>query len=528
MRVLQYTVAEKKEEPIKEAFKAGSSAKVAEKLYRVLSRKVGKMFIFSDYPTEFSNKEGKFLGYYATLGNMLVRINFLLGKSDNVHSLDVFGKDPRTPDDTLHLMGSNIIQVVDQVADYFTGDYFRYAESSTDSRLKLTEAIKYEQLMKMWIENEGNDNLPEDISKQQANIESEYQRFSEFCQDNNRKEPKHAGAFLRLLKNYVVREMGNAYNIPSIEVLSGQTEMPINTDPQATQAYNELLENEHLLKFKVLEYYVSRIAAGDPDFVGVYVYGSGGVGKSHIAKRDLKPLSETFYFTGKVKGYTGLVKFLYNHKEGEIIVMDDSMTVEDMKNSAVTNVLKLALDPEPPRRIMLQTAQESSVRVENGTAMISLTEAEMKEVHESLNENTDLIDMTSDEGMTSPNDFTFDSKMVFLTNYPKVPQALEDRCWTLEMIFSNEQVIEIIETLVEKIVPNRVPEASELFDMLGIAEVTNDDKAQVLEYMKNGGNSAIQRKTFSIRLYKRIVSLYAATKHTPMWKHFLEMEMKAL
>jgi len=525
MRRISYLSEDRK---VQEAFKAGSSASVAEKMYRILSRKVGKSFVFSSYPTEYSNKEGKFLGYYATMGNTLVRINFLLQKSDNVHSVDVFGKNPRKPDTTLHLMGFNIVQIIDQIVDYFTGDFFRYDESVSTKSKRLKEALKHSELIKMWIENEGNDQLPEDVSKQRVNIETEYQKFTEFCQDQGRKEPKHSGAFLWLISNYVKTEMGGSFKIPSIEVFSGQVEDPINTDQQASTAYDNILDNEHLLKFKVLEYYVSRVAAGDDTFSGVYVYGDGGIGKSYLAKKYLEPLPETFYMTGKVKGYLGFAKLLYNHRDDEIIVMDDSITKEDMKNSAIENILKAALDPESPRRIIIQSAQESSVSTTRDGVAISLNENEFKEyTKEILKENTDIVDFTSNEGMDSTTDFSFNSKMVFLTNYPQVPQALQDRCWALEMIFSNEQVMDIIETNIEKISPNLVPEAHELFDMLGVATLTDEDKREVINFMKTSDASGLTKRKFSIRVYKRLLSLYAATKHTPMWKHFLLMELKA-
>lgn len=534
MRKIKYLSEKQK---VEEAFKAGSSEKVAEKMYAILSRKVGKSFIFSNYPTEYSNKEGKFLGYYATLGTTLVRINFLLLKSDNVHSVDVFSKNTRKPDTTLHLMGSNIVQVIGQIADYFTGDYFRYDESTLEGRQALREALKHSELLEMYIEE--NPNLLSEVDRGRVSIEAEYQKFFQYCEDKGRKGPKAESAFLYLMKKYV-KDNGLNFNIPSIEVLSGQHEDPINTDSEAAGAFEELIENEHLLKFRTLEYYMNEMAAGNPNFSGVYVYGDGGVGKSYLAKKYLEPLPQTFYMTGKVKGYLGFAKLLFNHRENEIIVMDDSVTKEDMNNSAIENILKAALDPESPRNIKIQTAQESSVTNTRDGLIISLTESEMNEyTKQALSENTEVVDFTSPEGMDSPTDFIFDSKMVFLTNYPKIPQALQDRCWALQMIFTNEQIMDIIEVNIAKIAPDKVPEARELYLMTQFNSTTGEyeefadiegnelDTKAVVEFMRTQSMSGLVKRKYSVRIFKRLLALYLATKHTPMWKPLLKMELKA-
>jgi len=231
--------------------------------------------------------------------------------------------------------------------------------------------------------------------------------------------------------------------------------------------------------------------------------------------------------TGKIQGYTGLVSLLYKHREGEIVVLDDVVTKTDMTNSAIENILKAALDPEPPRRIKVQLAESSSYDPRTGT--FYLTEKEYKGYHKEigkLNEENEVIDMTGGSGIDDSNDFEFDSSLVFFTNYPKVPQALQDRCWALSMIFTNEQIMDIIETNVAKIAPDNVPQASELFNDLGLSAFTDDDKKKVIEFMRTQDASGLAKRKFSIRVYKRLLSLYVACRHTPMWKHFLSMELR--
>lgn len=528
MRKIQY-LEEQENKLVKqnEAFKAGSSASVVEKMYRILSRKVGKEFKLSTYPTEYSNKAGKFLGYYAMLGsNTLVRINFLLGKSDNVFSLDIFTKNTSRPDKTIYLKGFNIVQIIDQIADVFTGEFDHYNESVSQEDERLEEAIHHSELVTIWVEMEENSSLLENIDKQRANIEDEFARFSRFCTvEHGRKPPKKSSAYLFLISKYV--EFKHlSYRIPAIEVLTGLKEDPINTDSTAETAFSELIENEHLLKFRVLEYYVNQVAIGNPAYMGVYIYGDGGVGKSYLAKKYLEPLPQTVYMTGRMKGYTGLMKFLYDNKDDAIIVLDDVLTNEELKNAGIVTLLKNALDPEPPRRIQLQTAYESKIVGNRDGVIVYLTEEEMKD-YQKLYENNEVIDMTSSEGMSSINDFTFNSKMLFLTNYSKIPQALQDRCWALQMIFSNDQIMDIIDINIEKIAPNNVPEAKELFNIMGINQITVEDKKDVSEFMRTRNSSGLTKRKYSARVYRRLLALYSATKHTPMWKQILMLELKS-
>ena len=522
MRKIKY-LEEETNRQLYEAFKSGTSAKVAEKMYSILSRRVGKNFIFSSYPAEFSNKEGKFLGYFATLGsNTLVRINFLSGKNEQVHSIDIFyGSDSRTPDLTVNLMGYNIVQVIDQIEEVFTGQFRKWEES-----VKIREAVSMRDAIKNWVESHSNRNIYKDLKSGRVSMDDAFIEFKNYCVSVGSKAPPSVGAFRGKLSWY-----GRTYlqgdSVPSVTVSQGQTETPINTDSQAEAAYNDLFENEHIIKFRVLEFYCKEVARGNKNFLGLYVYGDGGVGKSHLAKVYLEPLPNCEYFTGKVKGYSGLTSLLFKHKDNKILVMDDSITKNDMSNTAIENILKAVLDPEPPRRVQLAFAESGESYYKDG--VFYLTEEEMAEHKRlvSLNEVTEVIDMTDSDGMDVATDFTFNSVIVFLTNYPKVPQALQDRCWTLEMIFSNAQIIDIIKKNIAKIIPDNVPDATELFREVAEEELTEKDKKAVIEFMETQNASGLVKRKISIRVYKRLLSFYLATKHTSMWKKFLMMETSA-
>ena len=57
-------------------------------------------------------------------------------------------------------------------------------------------------------------------------------------------------------------------------------------------------------------------------------------------------------------------------------------------------------------------------------------------------------------------------------------------------------------------------------------EINAFDQKQVIEFMKTQNSQGLVSRKFSIRVFKRLLALYAATKHTPMWKNFLALELK--
>ena len=89
-------------------------------------------------------------------------------------------------------------------------------------------------------------------------------------------------------------------------------------------------------------------------------------GKSYWVDRILTPLPNTKNISGKVTGHTGLVKALYNNREGKIVIFDDVITDTDMKNQNIQVILKAALDPDPPRLITILKASTNESYVERG------------------------------------------------------------------------------------------------------------------------------------------------------------------
>ena len=104
---------------IKEAFQSGSSQKIVQKIVTVVNKKVSGQILLSDIGYGYQNQDGKFVGYYGTINNDTFRINFKLGSSDSVYSLDWFFSQSGKPDVTVLLNEFSITQIVEALIDEF-------------------------------------------------------------------------------------------------------------------------------------------------------------------------------------------------------------------------------------------------------------------------------------------------------------------------------------------------------------------------------------------------------------------------
>lgn len=482
---------------VKEAFRAGKAGMVAQKIFRIIGRRLGTDITMSPVADTYSNTEGKFSGYLGGFGNgEMLRVNFYLGKSDMIISVDYWDKPALTPKWNIDMNGFNVIQVLDTVTDVVTGVYFEDMDlinevSNYRRENRLYEQAPFTRLMKMqpktnkemmaywltWSENEEwYDSLQE---HGKTDFNELYEKYSREAVKHNIKPPKSVSSLRVLVSNALkwIKEDEAAEKVPVADVKKGVPEDYIETTPEQAKEHEELMNNAHIKKFEFLRFICQRIKLHDPKYMGTYVYGTGGVGKSHHAKDILLSLPETFYMTGTISGYTGLLQLLFDHKDGEIIILDDVINKSDMTNPTMVDILKAALDSDPPRRIQAGKKRKKGEELPD--------------------------DAPSEETME---DFHFNSHLLFITNYEDVPQPLKDRCWTLKMIFSNQQIAEIIESALEKVMP----------------EAPMEDKKFILEFLKKN----IYGKTLSFRLFKRCVELYLTQKNNgQVWEDFIKLQI---
>ena len=503
---------------VDEGFRAGKTPEMIVKLMNVIAKQAKiSSVIVSPVPDHYSNKYGSFIGFFVRYnGNELMRFNFLKkGSSNQFYSIDLYDLKKMMPYKTIDLLGYNVVDVVDNVADVLTGEYYNYTEglAREDGKKKLSEMVTYLDAITQWFgENpairsdldrvlKGNPNRATMRSALER-VRPQFELYREQLGVRGSRNPDTA--FRVNVKKYFEEQGRNASAIPSVQVVQGSPENLTSIGGAEEQAYNNLLENEHILKFKALRLYCNQIAEGNDAFKSLYIYGDGGIGKSFWVEKILSPLPNTVMITGKLSGYTGLVRKLYENREGKIVVFDDSVTSKDMSNESVASILKTALDPDPPRVVEVVRAGRNESYVERGK--IYLNEEDYIEFEnfkkENLREEMEFVDVTAP--IDTPDKFTYNSITVFITNYKKVPQPIEDRCWILRMEFNNQQILDLIEESLQASVPDA--EKSILDEAYKIVDVKLASR-EVLQLLRGLDIKGLVPRKLSHRVFNRLVAL---------------------
>lgn len=526
---------------IKEGFRVKKTPEMIGKIMSILERRTKiSNSIVSPVPDHYSNKYGSFVGFFVGYNNgEVLRFNFeRKGTSDQFYSIDKYDIKKMKPEFTIDLKGFNVVEVIEYIVDVFTGDFWTYAESTYNNNNRIFEATQKISVSE-WLESDPV--VKEKIKKAfisgnrrkiNDTIRELIPSFEAFLDQMNRRRSANPFNALQIhLKKYFENENIDVSNVPSVEVLPGSSENLITPSTEQEKIYNDLINNEHIYKIKALKRYCFEVKKGNKDFKSLYIYGDGGIGKSFWSKKILGNLPQTVIKTAKVQGYTGLAELLYENREGKILILDDTVTDKDMNNSAIGNILKAALDPDPPRIIEIIKAGRSResyydrgkfyLNEEDYTEFKEFENREkIKRMREEREHELDFVDVTT--AIDTPSRFEYNSVTIFITNYKKVPQPIEDRCWILKMEFNNKQILDIIRDSLTQMIPEGDIETLE--DLY--YEVAPDPtKVKALELLSGMHAQNLIRGKLSFRLFNRVVSLYKIgfSKEEIMRNAFLQL-----
>lgn len=461
------------------AFKAGSAGKVIGLVLKVLSKRLSTQFKLSPIPWTYKSTDGQFEGYYAFFGNMnsSIRLNFLLGKSDKIVSVDYFEAATQTPKLSIDLNGINIVQVIDVVVGVIDGTYNAQLEDYMMDEMPLEEArVSVKDMVFEWV---GSIDAS-DLTSGRKNWGELYSSFSQYADSQRWRVPAMNG-FKWGVKEYAT-EFNLRTNILSPRVRRGAPETAVVVDTASQRQFTTLtVENEHLKKFDMLETYVRMIGRQSNKLNAMIIYGQAGIGKTTMVKNVFKDMGLTagvdyVIKSGSISGKTGLRQLLWDYREDMIIVLDDNDGI--LKNMDAVNMLKPALQDKD--RIVSMTKAKSTGRARPAAARSE----------ESVNEETiDLTSMDSDAGIDRarldqqeldraereaaaeaeriereaeeererianqpiPDDFEFKSKMIFVSNLMDFPAALKSRSIAIKIDMSVEQTMDLIKTNLDKV-----------------------------------------------------------------------------
>lgn len=270
---------------------------------------------------------------------------------------------------------------------------------------------------------------------------------------------------------------GGATTIKEIKMrLSKGIDVTLETTPEEIQA-QERLEKEGKdpkQSFKEMAVYVKTVISGLQP--GVIICGAPGVGKTY---RIMKQLEAAGYRDGHnmeiIKGKATprqLYLSLYNYKEkGNILVIDDADALVGPKAPEdCINMLKAALDSTST-----EEGRKVSYRV-TGT-------------------------LYDDDGVEIPKTLYYKGGVIVITNYSagQLDTALRGRTFVQELDFSNEQLLQVIEDMV---------------DSLGGGLISMRSKTKALDYLKELAHSGADME-ISIRTFNTCARLFAVCENDP-------------
>jgi len=347
--------------------------------------------------------------------------------------------------------------------------------------------------------------------------------------------------------DYLKKLRGGSAPQQDVRVVRGVADDPGNALPEYDDFEKDVLQNDVLYKYEMMNEIVRRIVTWDPLYKNAFIYGTGGIGKTFGITQTCKAfgnMDEILVLSGAISGFTGMLQVLWENREKKIIILDDCDTV--IANETALNLLKKAMDSNEPRIV-------SYVRFKRGGSAPAAKEGlviDVSHLHEgfvaayadgellgeekvtaaearwyekvsgeamhshALVEALDIADasdeyaeddqfaldanidpaygMTAEEGV--PDSFQFTSRIIFISNLLQVPQPLLDRCILVGMIFTKEQVLDLIESLLDKIMAKEAP------------QVTLETKKEVLAFMRKYVHRITKPLTF--RLFSQLCALF--------------------
>ena len=294
------------------------------------------------------------------------------------------------------------------------------------------------------------------------------------------KNPEDRERFVELEREYkeIINAIrGGATTIKEVKMrLSKGVDVTLETTPEERKA-QERLEKEGKdpkQAFKEMSVYVKTVISGLQP--GVIICGAPGIGKTY---RIMQQLEAAGYRDGHnmeiIKGKATprqLYLSLYNYKEkGNILVIDDADALVGPKAPEdCINMLKAALDSTSTPE-----GRKVSYRV-TGT-------------------------LYDDDGVEIPKTLYYKGGVIVITNYSagQLDTALRGRTFVQELDFSNEQLLQVVEDMI---------------DSLGGGQISMRSKTKALNYLKELAHSGADME-ISIRTFNTCARLFAVCENDP-------------
>ena len=299
--------------------------------------------------------------------------------------------------------------------------------------------------------NEWGDTLK--ISLYNTKIKTIHDLFTEWCVSNNKKIISYP-SFSNYFQKF--RAQHQDLFVEDIRI--------VKEDP------NHMTYREKLYQIRVN---VDLLSNGYSN--GFILSGSPGISKTSEVIRRLKECNLKYtYFKGAIQNSLELYKYLYHHRDEEIIVIDDTQGLIE-KDASAAHIISAALDDN------------------------HLQDNIVSYLHKDLKSQDEIEKMGPGRAeKIIPNNFKITSGIIFITNTPmrKIKEAVNSRCFPIDFWLTKEEIICLIEDELESILPDAPMEI----------------KRETVSFFRNHKE---QFKRFDIRTYKKVTLLRLAQKEMP-------------
>ena len=419
-----------------EAFRHEMAVSVVQKLCNVVGRRL-RIKIKPIFPAfDLKNSDGDFMSYVCITPNGShegFAVNFKAnGASDEIWSVCIFDNalDPMNFSYEAKLNGYNIVEVVDQIADFISGGEQTYMESVRFQAMNggtkfvpVKEKVGRNDIAAAWMQE--NPTFIPQIEANAFDYDANYQNFVDFAKNKFSAVFSGTPATVRFYCKAALKanpKLGNGSKIPSITVATAPA---TNTVAVAATQWDQLIDEALHLdcheKWEEFEDYVGLIASGKRN--ALVSYGMPGTGKTHNTKSVLLKYGIPFEIGENVMkgGFDDdepLITFLWKNKNEQVVVFDDCDSLLVTKSQVRRNLVKNLLDPAAVRTIGLNRVIKDKMT-----------------------------------GEDIPPTFPFKARVICLSNLSidQIDSAIRSRCLTVELNFTIEEMLEMIKEKLDGI-----------------------------------------------------------------------------
>lgn len=224
------------------------------------------------------------------------------------------------------------------------------------------------------------------------------------------------------------------------------------------------------------------------------IYGGPGIGKTFVVTKTLQEEGTTYNVVkGKITT-ASLYQTLYMHREGGVLLFDDTDSVWGDQEAA--NILKAALDSYDQRMISWYSGRTVNIS--------KSSDSDKEEFYKKLDKMIE--DDPSNSKIKYPSEFEYKGQIIFISNLPreKFDEAVLNRSVKIDMTLTQDQLFDRMENILHH---------------LGSQEVDIEAKHEILQFIK-GSVKKGDIQTASMRTYVAAESLYLSG--VPNWRDLLD------